>query len=49
VILVRLFIDLTPLIPLSSERRGGNQIKEELTPLLDTPKSRRVKERRSLS
>jgi len=34
----RFFINLTPLIPLSLERRGGKYfIEEGLTPLLNTP------------
>jgi hypothetical protein len=45
-----LFINLTPFIPLSFKIKGeGEEKKEGLTPLLDAPKSERVKERRSLS
>jgi len=42
-----LFINLTPFVPLSILGEGEEK-KEELTPLLDTPKCKRVKERRSL-
>jgi hypothetical protein len=33
----RLLSDLTPLISLSLRRRGGENMKEGLTPLLNTP------------
>ncbi len=32
-----LFVDLTPFIPLSLIRRGGNILKDGLAPLLDAP------------
>jgi len=47
--ILKLFINLTPLIPLSLARRGGGIKKEGLTPLLNAPKSKRVKERLRLS
>jgi len=44
-----LFVNLTPYIPLSLRRRGGKVFLEEgLTPLLDTPKSKRVLEAKPL-